>query len=389
MVGPPLSVIRAGLVCTFCGRSLCGRGMGIAFKVGFVRVGMGTDKADDAGGDLPTRGWRAESAWGVLKGHSQALQRGHAMSHQTREERMKPSSTFSFVALTLPVGSEVRRATTAEARRLKRILAQNAEHGVVRAYAKAQEVTLKKVIDNPAAGTNETDGQKENVCRALVKAGEIPALPQVPVPVPHPQSASRTKGIKASILLSIYRLRPRSAVPAPSSVTCAMRPRYGVTVGHVLLADLVYLPRPCPLSGIRRFNESDTAKTRSIRLVSRIIGDPSAALLRSLTPRNKISGSFAPPIRLTPSHRRFSIGEAIQLSGTRTMRSRTLRAGSFCPSNSRRTGSQRLAFNELSPRSSKRSCITRGRRECFHLSVRSAGLYGLRRLSGPRNVPLV
>ncbi|KAI9435506.1 hypothetical protein H4582DRAFT_654075 [Lactarius indigo] len=35
---------------------------------------------------------------------------------------------------TLPVGSEVRRAATAEARRLKRIPPQNAEHGVVRTY---------------------------------------------------------------------------------------------------------------------------------------------------------------------------------------------------------------------------------------------------------------
>ncbi|KAI9435502.1 ATP-dependent protease La [Lactarius indigo] len=91
---------------------------------------------------------------------------------------------------TLPVGSEVRR--------LKRILPQNAEHGVVRTYgrrrlmeylavvrlralitqdaeaeqAKAQEVTLKKVIDDPAAA---------------------------PVPVPLPQSLSKAKGIKAPL----------------------------------------------------------------------------------------------------------------------------------------------------------------------------------------------
>ncbi|KAH9039667.1 hypothetical protein EDB85DRAFT_266355, partial [Lactarius pseudohatsudake] len=171
---------------------------------------------------------------------------------------------------TLPAGSEVRRAATAEARRLKRIPPQNAEHGVVRTYlewltslpwtppatasetltrsdfltnsksqldadhyglekvkrrlmeylavvrlraliaqeaeteqAKAQEVTLKKVIDDPAAGASEADGQKDNACRALIKAGEIPALPQVPVPVPPPQSLSRAKGIKAPILLFI------------------------------------------------------------------------------------------------------------------------------------------------------------------------------------------
>jgi len=37
---------------------------------------------------------------------------------------------------TLPMGSEVRRAASAEARRLKRIPPQNAEHGVVRTYVR-------------------------------------------------------------------------------------------------------------------------------------------------------------------------------------------------------------------------------------------------------------
>src|SRR6266571_3129178 len=36
----------------------------------------------------------------------------------------------------LPMGSEVRRAASAEARRLKRIPPQNAEHGVVRTYVR-------------------------------------------------------------------------------------------------------------------------------------------------------------------------------------------------------------------------------------------------------------
>ncbi|KAH9022767.1 P-loop containing nucleoside triphosphate hydrolase protein [Lactarius pseudohatsudake] len=160
---------------------------------------------------------------------------------------------------TLPVGSEVRRAATAEARRLKRIPPQDAEHGVVRTclewltslpwtppatasetltrsdfltnsksqldpdhygfekvkcrlieflavvrlraliaqeaeteQAKAQEVTPKKVIDDPAAGTNEADGQKENACRALIKEGEIPALRWY-----HPRNTDRAKSIKA------------------------------------------------------------------------------------------------------------------------------------------------------------------------------------------------
>ena len=189
---------------------------------------------------------------------------------------------------TLPAGSEVRRVASSEARRLKRIPPQNAEHGVVRNYvrgshffswifpdlpfllqlewltslpwapttassetltrsdflgnsksqldsdhyglekvkrrlmeylavvrlralisqeaeveqAKAQEVTLKKAIDEPAANASEADNQKENACRALIKAGEIPAPPQLPVPVsPQSQSLSKAKAIKAPILL--------------------------------------------------------------------------------------------------------------------------------------------------------------------------------------------
>ncbi|KAH9056828.1 hypothetical protein EDB87DRAFT_1833495 [Lactarius vividus] len=65
--------------------------------------------------------------------------------------------------------------------------------------AKVQEVTLKKAIDDPAAGGNEADGQIENACRALVTADVIPALPQIPVPVSPPQSLLKaTKGIKAA-----------------------------------------------------------------------------------------------------------------------------------------------------------------------------------------------
>jgi hypothetical protein len=66
--------------------------------------------------------------------------------------------------------------------------------------AKAQEVTLKKAIDDPT--TSEADNQKENACRALVKAGEILAPPRVHIPVPpQPQSLSKARHIKAPILL--------------------------------------------------------------------------------------------------------------------------------------------------------------------------------------------
>ena len=82
--------------------------------------------------------------------------------------------------------------------RLRALIAQEAEVE----QAKAQEVTLKKAIDEPAANVSEPDNQKENACRALIKAGEIPAPPQLPVPVSsQSQSLSRAKAIKAPILL--------------------------------------------------------------------------------------------------------------------------------------------------------------------------------------------
>ncbi|KAI9435500.1 hypothetical protein H4582DRAFT_2079605 [Lactarius indigo] len=69
--------------------------------------------------------------------------------------------------------------------------------------AKAQEVSPKEVIDDPAAGANEADSQKENACRALIEAGEILALLRVPVPVPPLQSVLRAKGPDSAMSLFI------------------------------------------------------------------------------------------------------------------------------------------------------------------------------------------
>ena len=68
--------------------------------------------------------------------------------------------------------------------------------------AKAQVVTFKKAIDGPAADASKGDNQKENACRALVKAGEIAAPSRVPGQVlPQPQSLSMAQHTKAPILL--------------------------------------------------------------------------------------------------------------------------------------------------------------------------------------------
>jgi hypothetical protein len=38
-------------------------------------------------------------------------------------------------------------------------------------------------IDEQATNASEPDNQKENACRALIQAGELPVLPQLPIPV--------------------------------------------------------------------------------------------------------------------------------------------------------------------------------------------------------------
>ncbi|KAH9056835.1 ATP-dependent protease La [Lactarius vividus] len=265
---------------------------------------------------------------------------------------------------TLPVGSEVRRAATTEARRLKRIPPQNAEHGVVRTYlewltslpwtppatasetltrsdflsnsksqldadhyglekvkrrlmeylavvrlraliaqeaeteqAKAQEVTLKKVIDDPA---NQADGQKENACRALIKAGEIPALPQVPVPVLPSQSLSRAKGIKAPILLFIGPPGTGKTSLGQSIARALGRPFQRIALGGVRdEAEIRGHRRTYVASGpgllaqaLRKAGRMDPVLLLDeIDKVgqSNYHGDPSAALLEVLDPEQNVA----------------------------------------------------------------------------------------------------
>ncbi|KAH8987330.1 ATP-dependent protease La [Lactarius akahatsu] len=263
--------------------------------------------------------------------------------------------------------AEVRRAATAEARRLKRIPPQNAEHGVVRTYlewltslpwtppatasetltrsdfltnsksqldadhyglekvkrrlmeylavvrlraliaqeaeteqAKAQEVTLKKVIDDPAGGASEADGQKENACRALIKAGEIPALPQVPVPVPPPQSLLKAKGIKAPILLFIGPPGTGKTSLGQSIARALGRPFQRIALGGVRdEAEIRGHRRTYVASGpgllaqaLRKAGRMDPVLLLDeIDKVgqSNYHGDPSAALLEVLDPEQNVA----------------------------------------------------------------------------------------------------
>ena len=66
-------------------------------------------------------------------------------------------------------------------------------------HAEAQEVTIKKSIDEPVSYANGC----ENGHRVLIKVGKILAPPQVLVldPPPQSQSPSRAKAIRPPILL--------------------------------------------------------------------------------------------------------------------------------------------------------------------------------------------
>ncbi|KAH8987326.1 Lon protease C-terminal proteolytic domain-containing protein [Lactarius akahatsu] len=145
---------------------------------------------------------------------------------------------------------------------------------------KAQEVTLKKVIDDPA-----------NACRALIKAGEIPALPQVPVPVPPPQSLSKVKGIKAPILLLLY---------VNISLTHALGQLFQrISLGGVCDEAGIRGHRPGLLSqALRKAGRMDPVLIlRNDVVQSNYHGDPSAALLEVLDPEQ--NGAFNVPVHCT------------------------------------------------------------------------------------------
>lgn len=266
----------------------------------------------------------------------------------------------------LPVGSEVRRAATAEARRLRRIPPQNAEHGVVRTYlewltslpwtppaataetltrsdflansksqldadhhglekvkrrlmeylavvrlraliaqeaeaeqAKAQEVTLKKAIDDPAA--RASDYQKENAW-AAIKASEITALPKVPVLVPlQPQSPSKAvKGIKAPILLFVGPPGTGKTSLGQSIARALGRPFQRIALGGVRdEAEIRGHRRTYVASGpgllaqaLRKAGRMDPVLLLDeIDKVgqSNYHGDPSAALLEVLDPEQNVA----------------------------------------------------------------------------------------------------
>jgi hypothetical protein len=92
--------------------------------------------------------------------------------------------------------------------RLRALIAQEAEVE----QAKAQEVTLKRAIEGPSSTSVAAgDEEKDNACRALVKAGEISSQRML---IPSTTSTEPRKGaktIKAPILLCVSLVQRLSA----------------------------------------------------------------------------------------------------------------------------------------------------------------------------------
>ncbi|KAI0297950.1 hypothetical protein BC826DRAFT_999741 [Russula brevipes] len=214
----------------------------------------------------------------AINAELQRLEPGNADLHGTGNAVEDEDELDALVRRvdTLPAGTEVRRVASTEARRLKRIPPQNAEHGVVRNYlewltvlpwvpppagsdtltrsdflpnaksqldadhfgldkvkrrlieylavvrlraliaqeaeveqAKAQEVTLKRAIEGPSStsvAAGDESKEKDNACRALVKAGDISPQRMLIPSMTSTEAQGPRKGaktIKAPILLFV------------------------------------------------------------------------------------------------------------------------------------------------------------------------------------------
>ncbi|KAH8987320.1 Lon protease C-terminal proteolytic domain-containing protein [Lactarius akahatsu] len=188
--------------------------------------------------------------------------------------------------------------------RLRALIAQEAETE----QAKAQEVTLKKVTDDPTAGTNEADGQKGNACRALIKAGEIPALPQVLAPVPpsqslsglrvsRPQFYSRRSGRRARALGRPFQRIALGGVRDEAEIR-GHRRTYVASGPGLLAQALRKVTRMDPV--LLLFNDSNDGRDEIDKVgQSNYHGDPSAALLEVLDPEQNVAFNLNVPIDLS------------------------------------------------------------------------------------------
>ncbi|KAN0142122.1 hypothetical protein V8E53_000584 [Lactarius tabidus] len=102
-----------------------------------------------------------------------------AASSGSSDMLLSSNGSLRYPGLPLPTGQKPSRDQTSS---LTQSQLNSDHYGLekIKRRISLSSVILKKAIDEPAAGTNEAENQNENARMALIKAGEIPAPPQMP-----------------------------------------------------------------------------------------------------------------------------------------------------------------------------------------------------------------